>query len=167
MWWHIIRLLIFFVVAFIAYVFGLRNYEKYLYREYGYKLTGFPTIIAMLCFMAASASSLFGIDNPMFDGSSIPDQLRFALLIGAPGIGLATIICFIKTRNLVITLLNIPLLYVYSFLAGYTFVFFFMLIFTGAIGGGMLKGIAAGGGRRRPMTNTERIEHNDYWHPTE
>ena len=164
--WEIIRLLIFFAVAFLAYFLGLRRYERYLFREYGYKLTGVPTIIAMVCFMLVSAASLFGIDTPMFDGSPFIDQILFGLLIGAPGILIATVMCYVKTRRPVLALVNIPLLYVYCFLAGYTVVFVVMLFFLGRVGGSMARS-AASGTRTRPMTNAERIEHKDYWHPTE
>jgi hypothetical protein len=128
----VVRLVLFLAIAIIVYFFVLRCYEKWLYRQYGYKLTGIPVILTMFAYAAVSGSSLFGIDNPMFGaGQGVADQIRFALMVGAPGIGLTTIWCLIKTKNILMALLHIPLLYFYTFIFGYSIVFVIVLLFLG------------------------------------
>lgn len=172
-WWPVFAFAGFAIVVLLVYSLAFKPYARSLYGNYGYKINGIPTKLAVACCASIHVLSLFGVDSFSEIGVNLPilnpaqgdtmGGIIMMIALATPGVALATLWCLVKTRRLFLTLANIPLLYVFAALMGYGIVFYVCLMIVGGIGGGMLKGVAAGS-YSRPMTNAERIEHTDVWY---
>lgn len=104
-------------ILVLYFIFG-RLYQEHLQNTYGYKLFGLPLIIAVA---GAAISSFFAPGGS--HGYVGPAESTFAIILrmlafATPGVVIATIGCFIKTRKLFLCLVNIPLLYLLAVVAG-------------------------------------------------
>lgn len=138
----VIALFIFIVCYFI---FG-RKYNRYLRESYNYNLFGLPAIIAIL---GPAIQSLMAWAGPAVDVEpGVSSILLKMLLFATPGVVIATIVCLVKTRNGIIVLVNIPILYAASIILGGSIavavmaiiVFVVILLAAGGLIGGAVRG---------------------------
>lgn len=132
-------LALFILLYFVAF----RPYSRFLYDRYDYRLVGWPALIAMgVYFLTVASPETVGLERDIVSGPD-DDMVKVGriLLWGIPGMALITIHCLVKTRNLLIAVINIPIMYVVTFLCGYLFalVLFAVVAFT------LAKGAFAGG----------------------
>ncbi len=153
-WVPVIRFIIFAVVMLLVYFLVFRRYARYLYGNYGYKIDGAPTKLAIVCCAIIPVLSLFGINsfseigldwailNP--EPGDVMGMVLMMVALATPGVVISTLVCLARTRRPLIALLNVPLLYVFAALMGYFIVFYIVLLIIGLIAGGLLAGVAAG-----------------------
>ena len=120
----------------ICYFLFLKRYRNHLIYKYNYDFLGIPTFIAVAgpvihtlmawagpapdysyyeTYEAVLEAIEAGLITPEPDVLTIVQGL---LLYATPGVFIATIVCLVKTRNLGITILNIPLQYIIAVVAG-------------------------------------------------
>jgi len=146
-------LLIIIAVSFIFYKLILKRYRDYLLENYGFKLfLNIPGLLVMIFYGFASSA---GIVSASATGLDDFGRILLIIAVGAPGMLIYAINCYLKTRNILITLVNIPLMYFIYFLVGYTVGLIIMMVV--AVAASAFIGISAMGDGVKETERKERI----------
>lgn len=111
-----IRFLVLAVI--VLYVLVGRTYQDHLKETYGYRLLGIPFLVAIAGAAISSLFPDFGIAVIESAEPSTFEIVKRMLIFETPGVALAVINCFGKTRSLLHCVLSALILYVVSFVAG-------------------------------------------------
>jgi hypothetical protein len=108
-------LIVVFVLLVGCYFFFGKRYRQELIEKYGYDFMGIPAIIA-IAGPVINTLMVWGGSGPEEPG--IVSIVLRMLLFATPGVVIAAIRCFAKTRNSKITLINVLLLYFVAVVVG-------------------------------------------------
>ena len=151
----------------LLYAFTLRPYKNHQLRKYGFRLTGAPAKFGIGCYLAYIFFSSIGLSQGdlqwmefllsvklswlwLFqEPATAWEFIRLMLVVGAPAVGLATVIGIVKIRNPVIVAVNIPVLYIYCLICSYFIIFAFVIYLMGAfLAGALFTGSGIGNSRK-------------------
>ncbi|MCL2628851.1 MAG: hypothetical protein FWD44_09195 [Oscillospiraceae bacterium] len=136
----IVGTLLFFFI--IVKVYG--GWQK---RTYGFRMfINWPGLIVMLFYAVASLMKLLdGTEN-------FTQAFLVLLLVGAPGMICYFVICIKDTRNILVTIINVILMYILYMLMGYILGVIILFI-CGALGIMLLIAALSGGARENAKAN--------------
>jgi len=141
-----IPMLVFLGAAALFIFVVIKTYGGYQRRKYDFRmLNNWPGIIVMVSYAAAYWFEWINYAD------NVTELFLMLLAIGAPGMICYAILCFLKTRNIAITILNIVIMYVFYMVMGVILALVMgvgMVIVFGVMAAGMgLTSVRAAGRR--------------------
>lgn len=124
-WGFLIPPLIFFGVMILLYFTVFRQYRNRLIGQYGYNPMGWSGKLLVVNYFIVFVGPTFFSELEQFSVFGIESDAQAvlkALALGLPGMIIVTIHCIVKTKNPVVVLVNIPIMFIVAFVMAFLIV---------------------------------------------